>query len=71
MLRCTLLIALILFAGCSPSAEQQAADVFTEALLYHEEGDLEKAIACYGLALELEPRTGEGESASFSRMGAS
>ena len=56
MHRLTLPIALILFAGCSPFAEEQAADVFTEARLFHDEGDLDKAIACYTLALELNPR---------------
>jgi hypothetical protein len=40
MLRCALPIALLLLAGCGPTAEQQAADVFAEARFLHEEDEL-------------------------------
>ena len=55
MLRYTLPTVLILFAGC-PTPEEQAADVFTQAQLFHDEGDLDKVIACYSLVMELDPR---------------
>ncbi len=58
MLRHTLPIALVLLAGC-PTPEQQAADVFTEAQLFHNEGDLDKAIAGYDLAIGLDPHNAE------------
>lgn len=48
MHRLTLPVALILLTGC-PSTEEQAADVFTEALLFAEEGN-------YSTAIELDPR---------------
>ena len=47
-------IALILLAGC-PSSEEQVADVFTQARLFHDEGDLDKAIAGYTLTIKLDP----------------
>lgn len=58
MHRYALPIALLLLADCAPAAEKQAADVFTEAQLFHEEGDLEKAMACYNLIIVLDLRTG-------------
>ena len=48
-------LALILLTGC-PSTEQQAADIFTEAQLFTEEGDFGQAIKCYDLVIELDPR---------------
>ena len=55
MHRYTLPIALVLFAGCGPPAEEQAAPVFAQGRRHHEAGDLQKAIASYDLALELDP----------------
>lgn len=52
-------IALILLAGC-PSPEQQAADIFTEAQLFVDEGEYGKTIACYGL-----PDTLSGDTRSI------
>ena len=58
MHRSTLPIALILLAGC-PGPEEQSVDAFAEAQLFHDEGNLEKAIAGYGLAIELDPHNAE------------
>ena len=58
MVRYALPIVLVLLAGC-PTPEEQAVDVFTEAQLFHDEGNLEKAIAGYGLAIELDPHNAE------------
>ena len=44
MIRYALPIAMILLADC-PTSEEHVADVFTQARLFHDEGDLDKAIA--------------------------
>ena len=46
-------------AGCAPTAEEQATDVFAQGRLHHEAGDLDKAAACYDLAIELDPYNAE------------
>lgn len=53
------LIALILFAGCGPTAKERAAEAFAQGRLHLHDGDIQEAIACYDLAIELDPGNAE------------
>ena len=53
MIRYGLPIAQILLTGY-PASEEQAADIFTQGQLYHDDGDLDEATAAYNVAIELD-----------------
>ena len=57
--RGVLLIAILIVAGCGPSASEQAEDIVSQGMLRHKVGDPANAVKCYTFALEVDPTSAD------------